>query len=345
MKRALFICYVFLGILCFTSCQQETNTQEINSSEFNEKTLKSLQQLHLNLSDFIEDPINNSALEKASKRYGSHVMQKSVIIDGQKIAYLETTGKGPNVFMVHGTTQSSRAFNKQLYSILGKVFHIVSIDLAGHGNSDDFTTPSNYQIPGHSDLLVKVVEKLGMQESVFVGWSLGGTVILESIDALKDATSFLTFGTVPLSIPFTPAGFKPIPESGLAFQENLSAIEKEKLIKTLFKPNANNIPEFFYTNLDRQDAFARVFLGVSIGTTNYKNQTKAISELTKPLAIFSGTEDQTVNVEYLKSLDAPSLWYNQVIEIPNAGHSPQWENPFHFNVLLAAFIIDSYYFN
>jgi pimeloyl-ACP methyl ester carboxylesterase len=83
-----------------------------------------------------------------------------------------------------------------------------------------------------------------------------------------------------------------------------------------------------------------LYLGVTIGTGNYKDQVGIVANLPVPLAVLDGKQEQISNIAYQKGLSIPTLWHKKVWEIPNAGHIAQWENPLYFNVLLAAFVID-----
>jgi pimeloyl-ACP methyl ester carboxylesterase len=58
----------------------------------------------------------------------------------------ESTGKGPAIVLLHGNSASSRAFSKQLDGPLGARFHLVALDLPGHGESEDAKDPALYEI-------------------------------------------------------------------------------------------------------------------------------------------------------------------------------------------------------
>jgi pimeloyl-ACP methyl ester carboxylesterase len=82
----------------------------------------------------------------------------------------------------------------------------------------------------------------------------------------------------------------------------------------------------------------RVQLAAS--AANRKDGVETVAQLTVPLAIVHGAEDQLVNVDYIRSLKMPTLWRDEVQVIEGAGHSPHWERPERFNALLADFVAD-----
>jgi pimeloyl-ACP methyl ester carboxylesterase len=75
-------------------------------------------------------------------------------------------------------------------------------------------------------------------------------------------------------------------------------------------------------------------------TGSYKNEVEIVRNLTVPLAILHGKEDQFVNGEYFNRLQIPTLWRNAVQYVPHAGHNIQWERPSLFNYLLAKFVLE-----
>lgn len=340
-------------LIAFSGCQEnETELSEAAESQklvyndiLDDGIINALASYNLVPSDFIEEQVENGngIANPSGLRSFGHVKQKFLTVNNEKIAYFETSGRGPDVLLIHGLSQSSNAFDRQLNSILGKIFHIVSIDLSGHGLSDNSLDPETvYQLPGYADLLVNIVEELNMQHAVFVGWSLGGNILVEAADRLTEAAGFMIFDAGFVSNPFNPEVFLPLPEFPLLLTPDLSEDDIRALIPAFFKPNAKHIPELFYSNLRRQDPLARLYLGVTIGTGNYKDQPGALSQLTIPVAVLQGMQEQIVNPNYLTGLNIPTLWRNKIWIIPNAGHAVQWEQSTLFNILLAAFVIDSH---
>lgn len=46
-------------------------------------------------------------------------------------------------------------------------------------------------MPGYAAVVAEVAQKLGMTDGVFVGWSLGGHIVLEAHNLLPDAAGFV----------------------------------------------------------------------------------------------------------------------------------------------------------
>ena len=116
---------------------------------------------------------------------------KKVTAGGQQIAYYESSGTGPAVMLIHGNSASSQTFKAQVMGKFGQKYRVVAMDLPGHGESDQAVAPEKtYHMPGYAAVVAGVAQKLGLTGGVFVGWSLGGHVVLEAhaVAARRTAT-------------------------------------------------------------------------------------------------------------------------------------------------------------
>jgi pimeloyl-ACP methyl ester carboxylesterase len=98
-------------------------------------------------------------------------------IGGQRIAYRELGEGRPPLLLVHGAGGSSRHF-AGLLGPLGRVRHVVAIDLPGHGRSAPFGTavPASELLVRYRDLCAELAERLGLGRFVLVGHSMGGAI-------------------------------------------------------------------------------------------------------------------------------------------------------------------------
>lgn len=265
---------------------------------------------------------------------------QTVQVNSHTIAFYESAGTGRAVLLVHGNSSSGLSFRHQLNSPLGKKHRLVAIDLPGHGQSQRALDPQSlYTLPGYASIVIGVAEQLGLNEAVFVGWSLGGHIVLEASAQLPNAAGFMIFGTPPLAFP--PAmedAFLPHPAMAASFMAEPTETEMDAYVTAFFKPNASEIPEAFKADIRRTDGQARSGLGSSIRPDGYRDEIEVAAHLTVPLAVLHGEQEQLVNASYFRALTMPTLWRNAVQIIPNAGHAPHWEQPEPFNMLLEAFI-------
>jgi pimeloyl-ACP methyl ester carboxylesterase len=265
---------------------------------------------------------------------------KTVQVNSLSIVYRESSGTGAPVVLVHGNSASSRVFQPQLESALGEKYHLVAIDLPGHGESSNASDPAaSYNMPGYAEVIVSVAKQLGLEQAVFVGWSLGGHIVIEAIPQLPQAAGFMIYGTPPLAFPPDMAqAYLPNPAMGAAFQPSMTDAEADAFSLACFKPGATEIPAVFHEDIRRTDGQARAGLAGSIRPGGYLDEVIAISEMTAPLAIVHGELEQLVNAAYIQSLTMPTLWRGAIQLVADAGHATNWEQPEQFNALLEAFI-------
>jgi pimeloyl-ACP methyl ester carboxylesterase len=130
-------------------------------------------------------------------------------------------------------------------------------------------------------------------------------------------------------------GFKAL--SATVFTPAPSDAEIETWIKSAFAPGYGPIPSFVHTDFRNTDGAARGCLGANAQKGNFADEVEIVRNLKIPLAILQGAEEQVVNPDYLQRLTAPTLWRRQVQVIPDAGHTPQWEQAEAFDKLLDEF--------
>ena len=258
------------------------------------------------------------------------------------IAIHDSAGEGPAAVLIHGNSSSSRAFGRQLDGALGRRFRLVAIDLPGYGASDKARDPSAYSLPGHARAVRVAVDALGLREARFVGWSLGGHVVLEMAPDLPEARGFMIFGSPPIGPPPSIGkAFLPNPVMKTATAERIDRDRAEALVAAMFAPGFADVPPFFLEDVLRADGRARKLLAASLAPGGFRDQVAVVRDLKSPLAVLHGAEEQLVNGAYFASLAMPTLWRGAVQIIPGAGHAPQWETPQAFDALLAAFIGDT----
>ena len=263
---------------------------------------------------------------------------KYIEVPSQKIAYYESEGEGTPVLFVHGNSASGRAFQKQLERDLGRQYRLVAMDLPGHGDSPMASDPQTYTLPGYARVVVETAEALEMADAVFVGWSLGGHLLLEAADDLE-AAGILIFGTPPLADPPAMAdAFLENPAVNVGFTANVTEEMARQYAQSFLAPGASTDPTPFVQDILRTYGGARQTLGGSVQPGGYKDEVKVVARMNTPLAVIHGAQEQLINGDYIQQMEMPSLWRGELQLIENAGHAPQWEQPERFNELLAAFI-------
>ncbi len=101
----------------------------------------------------------------------------AVSSDGNKISY-EVNGNGSQtILFVHGWSNSRSVWDEQVTHFSEK-YKVVTLDLAGFGKSDNNRKMWTMQAFGED--VAAVIKKLGDDQIVLVGFSMGGPVVIET---------------------------------------------------------------------------------------------------------------------------------------------------------------------
>jgi non-heme chloroperoxidase len=101
--------------------------------------------------------------------------------DGVRIAAQEWGNPaGSEVLFIHGFSQASMSWQRQVEGDLAKEFRMVTYDLRGHGNSDKPLEPEKYkESKAWADEVQAIINAANFTRPVLVGWSYGGHVIAD----------------------------------------------------------------------------------------------------------------------------------------------------------------------
>lgn len=99
---------------------------------------------------------------------------KSVNIGQDKVVYAETEGGKPTLLLVHGFQGDKRSWIPYIKR-LNKQFHIIALDLPGHGGTD-VPRSLKYDLESQAQFLEIFVRKLGLDSFHLMGISMGGGI-------------------------------------------------------------------------------------------------------------------------------------------------------------------------
>jgi 2-succinyl-6-hydroxy-2,4-cyclohexadiene-1-carboxylate synthase len=87
--------------------------------------------------------------------------------------YLYEAGEGPPVLLLHGFTGSSSSF-EQVVAVLQSDFHVVAVDLIGHGRTDAPAAAEPYRLNRVVNYLMQLMDARGHGTFACLGYSMGG---------------------------------------------------------------------------------------------------------------------------------------------------------------------------
>jgi len=97
--------------------------------------------------------------------------------DGASMAY-DDAGSGRPVVLVHGVSMSRRFFERNV-AALAERFHVINVDLRGHGESP--AHEGGHTVSQYARDVRHLLQALGLDGAVIVGWSMGSLVVWDMI--------------------------------------------------------------------------------------------------------------------------------------------------------------------
>lgn len=269
------------------------------------------------------------------------MVEKSITVAGQELAYRESVGTGRPVVLVHGNSSASRTWDALMTSPFGERFRCLAFDLPGHGHSKPAADQDDYSLPGYAANLAGFMAATGAEDAVVVGWSLGGHIVLEAASRLPRAAGFVIFGTPPVDTPANLAeAFLPNPAMNVGFSAEVDADAARSYALSFLAPGSRFPLTDFVADILATDGAARAGLMASLGTGRFADEAAIVAGLSKPLAVLHGEGEQLVSLDYLRSVAMPTLWRGEVRLLPGVGHAPHEEAPEEFAAVLEEFIAE-----
>ncbi len=109
-----------------------------------------------------------------------------VFLDEDRIEFTEYGAGDDWVVLVHGQLMPRRMHQPLARVIAAEGYHVVTVDLLGHGRSDRPTDPMQYSMTAFGEQVVALLDHLGAAQAVVGGTSLGSNVALEVADIAPD---------------------------------------------------------------------------------------------------------------------------------------------------------------
>jgi pimeloyl-ACP methyl ester carboxylesterase len=246
---------------------------------------------------------------------------------------------GPAILFIHGFSQSSLAWSRQLDSELARDHRLVAMDLRGHGRSDkprDAYGDSRLW----ADDVRAVIDALNLERPVLCGWSYGALVILDYLRHYgEDRIGGVHFvgGVTKLG---SDAAMSVISSEFLSLVPGFFATDLENSLRSL----ESLLRLCFAQQLSASDLY--LMLGYNVSVPPHVRQAllsrtidndDLLPRIRKPALIMHGATDTTLKPEIVDQ-QKTVLPHAQVYIMPNAGHTPFWQDTSAFNQRLRAFV-------
>jgi pimeloyl-ACP methyl ester carboxylesterase len=249
--------------------------------------------------------------------------------DGVELA-VEVAGDGPGLMLVHGFGGAKEDFadHRDRFALEHTV---VTFDHRGHGASDAPDQPSAYSLERLRADTLEVADAVGLARFRLLGHSMGGMVVRRiAVDHAERVSALVMMDTSPGPIP----GFDPELmdlAAGVALNEGKDAL---KALLDMAPPL--DTPAYQRVLAERpgyQEFEARKWANLSAvmwgaiasALAHQSDDLDAMRSIDIPVLVIVGDQDKPFLTPSRAMADA--IAGAQLAVIPNAGHSPQFENP------------------
>jgi pimeloyl-ACP methyl ester carboxylesterase len=273
---------------------------------------------------------------------GAHAMtggmlptSKFVTANGLRLHYLEWGRDGmPLVLCVHGYTSSAQAFNA-LARHLQDRFHIIALDVRGHGESA-WSPTGAYEYADQVDDLAAFADRLELRRFTLIGTSMGGIIAMAYAAHHGDRLKVLVINDIG---PDTEAGSNRItglvgarPNSFATLDEAL-AYRREISPITAARPPSDQ--EELARGVLRQDDSAQWVWKMDPAYIERRVQRGApvrpvlwpvLANLQCPTLVIWGTDSDVLSEAQARRM-VETLPNGELVQVPGVGHAPTLIEP------------------
>ncbi|RYC54170.1 hypothetical protein CHU98_g12039 [Xylaria longipes] len=244
----------------------------------------------------------------------------------------------PAVLCIHGNSSSSEIFRPIFASGISSTRRVLSLDLPGHGASENAKDPKiTYTMPAYAKAAAEVLGKLGVEKVVVLGWSLGGHIGVEMLPLLAPGGTVRGLAMAGSLL----VGLYPQALDDERTRWNLRQDHSEAELEGFARGGTGGpYEEWMKQACIRTDPKARRVLFQNLGYGDCSDQQLLAAETAVPTMVVVGTDEPHLNNGMIKGLKYGNLWGGKVVEIPGGQHCPLWEKPEVFVPTFEKFLAD-----
>jgi len=260
-----------------------------------------------------------------------HVQVQTVLL---QVAEKGDPGAPPVVFL-HGFPFSHKMWAAQTEAV-SKTFRAIAYDLRGLGESS--MGDGQYTIEGHVDDLIALLDHLEIQQTVAMGMSMGGYILLRALERHPER-----FRAAVLCNTRSEADSD---EGKIARARTMAAVKShgsmwfaDDFVKKVFAPESfTKVPqavEMIRTTIAHTSPLA--ISGMLLALAARTDTTASLSAISVPTLILVGEHDTTTPPEASRKMHE-RIKGSQLHVIPGAAHMSPLENPQELNARLEEFL-------
>jgi len=253
--------------------------------------------------------------------------------------YYEIHGQGPPLVFIHGAWSSHKWWKYQIANFAQK-YRVLIYDLRGHGQSLSFI--NEFSIPSFANDLNLILKNIGIEETVLVGWSLGGMIAIEYFLQQPQKTKalilistrlqrqpiwkrkmWLSYLRARLNLMMNlsaPRKFN-LQEATFPDEKLLGQEEIKKMFSATINPEVNEWIKDDLKNFTWQN-----FWQIAKNLWDWEISQEKLAKIHMPILILVGEKDQITPPSLAQSLQQ-AMPHSQSFTIKEAGHLLPLEQP------------------
>ena len=268
---------------------------------------------------------------------------RRIVIGELTLEVLEAGAGGRPLLLVHGFTGAKEDFAEHIDELAVLGWHVVAPDQRGHGASDDPRGESSYSLALYARDLVALVDVLGWERFVILGHSMGGMVVqhvvLENPSrvaglVLMDTSHGPVEGIDPAQVEL---GQSVVRDGGLQLLVELQRDRESPLDTPANKRLLAERPGWAeYGERNTLACCPDMWLAMSSELVGQDDRLERLAGVGVPTLVIVGEQDMPFIADSERM--AKTIPGARLAVIPDAGHSPQFENPPAWWAELTAFL-------
>jgi pimeloyl-ACP methyl ester carboxylesterase len=262
-----------------------------------------------------------------------------------KLAYAEAGAGGRPFLLVHGFTGAKEDFTDWLEPLAEAGWHAVAPDNRGHGASPKPAEESEYTLDAVASDALALADELWGEGSEFalLGHSMGGMAAqFAALDAPGRLAGLVLMDTLSGPLPFVTSdqievGIAVVREKGMDALADILAERGGVLDSPAHLRLMAEKPGYREFNDRKFRATApEAYAGFLRAMFDAPDRLESLRSLSMPTLVITGEQDGPIVKASMAMADA--IPHGELAVIPDAGHSPQFENPDAWWNALAAFL-------
>lgn len=255
-------------------------------------------------------------------------------INGIEMDY-ETSGQGVALLWIHGYPLSRAIWSRQVGELSGDARHIAP-DLRGYGQSE---APAGvYAMELLADDMRALLDANNIKQAVVAGLSMGGYVALAFALKFPDRLAGLILSNTRAGADSPEAAKARNDNADRALREGVKPVV-EPMLGKLFSAETAGAKPALVEELRRIlfSASPNGVAGALRGMAVRPDVTAQLPSITAPTLIITATDDAVIPPAESQKM-AAAIKGSTLVEIPDAGHLPNMEQPAAFNKAVRNFI-------